>query len=539
MSFPIAPRVLTGVTMFIDSRSLPDQEVIEVDLCIAGAGAAGITIAREFIGRDLRVCLLESGGLEHDEETQDLARGEVIGLPYFPLELAQCRYFGGTTNTWSGLCRPLDEIDFEVRDWVPHSGWPFTRSHLEPYYARARSILQLGPLGDDSDAWEGEGAKRWPLSDKRVKTTIFQFSPPTRFGEVYRDEFRRASTIRVFLYANVTEIETDDAAGTVSGLRVATLAGNEFRVSARCFVLAMGGLEIPRLLLLSNKRRSAGLGNTHDLVGRFFMEHPHLESGAILPSDPGIDIGFYDRHRVNGVVAFGALAIADEILRRDRMLNFSASLAFTVGDRYEAARRSEGASSLRYLYRDFRYSRLPRDFWHHLAAVIADIDEVAIDLYGEAFGEVLPIFGLYNRTEQAPDPDSRITLSTDKDRLGLNRVRLLWRLSAFDRQSIQRAHEIIGRELGRSGLGRLRIDIEDTDTGWPESLKGGGHLMGTTRMHADPRKGVVDAQCRVHGISNLYISGPSVFPTGGYANPMLTIVALALRLADHLKRVMS
>ena len=525
--------------MLIDSRSLPENWIVDTEVCIVGAGAAGITLAREFLNRKFHVSLLESGGLEFDEETQSLCKGKTTGLPYFPLDTARLRYFGGTTNIWSGLCRPLDEVDFEERDWIPYSGWPFGRSHLDPYYKRAQSICQLGPFEYDAGFWEDrKETPELPFTGGRVVTKIFQFSPPTRFGEVYRGEMTDAPNVDVVLRANVVGMEMGETARKVTRLKVMTLEGNTFWVSAKLFILALGGIETPRLLLSSNAVRNKGIGNQNGLVGRFFMEHPHLESGVFLPSNPVIGIGLYRRHFVNEVQIYGALSLAEDVLRTERLLNFSATLSFTKGDRYDEAFRSEGVRSLRYLYREVRRGNKPDDFLEHLGNMISDIDDVAIAIYGEALKHDLPLFRLFNRTEQAPNPESRVTLSSERDRLGMNRVRLNWRLSSIDKESVRRAHEIIGEELGRARLGRLRVELDDDDTAWPPSLKGGCHLMGTTRMHVDPNRGVVDENCRVHGTSNLFIAGPSVFPTSGCANPMLTIVALAVRLAEHVGGLM-
>jgi choline dehydrogenase-like flavoprotein len=253
-------------------------------VCIVGAGAAGITLARECIKQPFRVCLLESGGLDYNEDIQSLYQGENTGLPYYPLDASRLRYFGGTTNHWAGMCRPLDDIDFAARAWIPYSGWPFGRSHLDPFYARAHLICQLGSFTYDTGAWETPDTPRFPLSSDRVMTKITQQSPPTRFGQVYQDEIVRADNVITYLHANAVEVETADTAQTVTRLRVACLQGPQFWVAARQFILATGAIENARLLLLSNKAQSAGLGNQNDLVGRFFMEHPSFESGALLPS---------------------------------------------------------------------------------------------------------------------------------------------------------------------------------------------------------------------------------------------------------------
>ena len=527
--------------MLIDARTVPRNTSIETEVCIVGAGAAGITLARDFIGQPFRVCLLESGGPEFDEDTQSLYKGRTIGVPYYPfnppeglhddLSAARLRYFGGTTNHWGGYCRPFDEMDFETRDWIPHSGWPFNKSQLVPFYKRAHSICHLGPFVYDARGWETKETPCLPFIDERVITKIFQLSPPTRFGKVYRDEIEYANNIRTYVFANVVDIETTYNAKTVTRLHVATLQGNRFWVSAKLFVLAAGGIENPRLLLLSNKVQAAGLGNQNDLVGRFFMEHQELQTSLFLPSNANTPVGLYAEHtagkeRMWGIR--GILALSPETLRREKLVNFTSEL-----EREEPG-TLRGVASLRHLLGRIRRGKKPDDFMRHLRNVIADIDDIAVVAYRKFLSNPIVSYSLISASEQSPNPDSRVTLSTERDRLGQNRVQLDWRLSPIDRMSIRRGYEIIGQELGRAGLGRLKLILDADDRTWP--VRSQCHHMGTTRMHVDPKKGVVNEHCRVHGLSNLFIAGSSVFPTSSSATPTLTIVALTLRLADYIKK---
>lgn len=520
----------------IDARTVPENKTIETDVCIVGAGAAGITLARELIGLPFRVCLLESGGFDADVQTQALYQGDNAGIPYFPLQAARLRYFGGTTNHWDGWCRPLDAIDFEARDWVPHSGWPFDRRHLEPFYRRAHSVCQLGPFAYDLGDWKSGNLPILPFKGDRVTTAIFQRSAP-RFGTLYRESLVSASNVTIYLHANIVQVDTNDNATTVTRLRIACLPGNKFSISAKYSVLAAGGIENARLLLVSNAVSRAGLGNQNDLVGRFFMEHPHLESGYFLPSGPHVSVKAYSyqSQKVGNTRISGLLSVTPETLRRERLLGFSAILL--PRSRPEI---SQGVASLRVIMRAVRHWTLPDDFVKHLGNVITEIDDVgaaAVEKVYPKKGARPELVSLYNRTEQAPNPESRVTLSDQLDPFGKNRPLLKWQLSEIDKRSMRRAHEIIAEELGRAALGRFHLDLDES-TAWPPLLLGGFHHMGTTRMHADPKQGVVDANCRVHGVANLFIAGSSVFPTSGYTGPTLTIVALALRLADHVKRLM-
>lgn len=514
--------------MVIDGRTVPAGRAIDTDVCILGAGAAGITLAREFSGAPFQVCLLESGGLAFDQSTQSLYAGTTSGQPYYPLDVCRLRYFGGTTNHWGGFCRPLDDIDFEVRDWVPGSGWPFRKQELMPYYERAQTVCQIGPVAYEYGDWEPD--KRLVTLDKTCLTArFFQFSPPTRFGRVYRDDIAKAGNVSLYTYTNALELATDDDVATVTALRVGTLAGNQYHIRAKHYILALGGIENARMLLLSNRRQSAGLCNGHDLVGRYFMDHPILRTGSVLlPSET--ELSGFDRNMVYGTVKLAPfITVKEDVLRAKRLLNF--------GVRLKTPTLPSSVASLRAIAKSIRRWQWPDDFTAHLGNVVTDLDAVAETAVYRFRG--VKLANLTYWMEPTPNPDSRVTLADEKDDFGLNRARLSWQLTEQDLRSMHEAHRILAAECGASAIGRLKIEFDGSADAWPATVNGSYHHIGTTRMHADPRKGVVNADCRTHQLNNLYIAGSSVFPTAGHANPTLTIVALAIRLADHLKRLMS
>ncbi|NQZ95098.1 MAG: GMC family oxidoreductase [Myxococcales bacterium] len=525
--------------MLIDARSVQNERTLETDVCIIGAGAAGITLAREFIDQPFRVFLLESGGFEFDAESQSLYAGENVGLPY-SLVQSRLRFFGGATNHWVGWCRPLEEIDFETRPRIPHSGWPIRRADLQPFYERAQAICQLGPYEYEPEAWASRDSPLLQFAGDRVVNTVYQFSPPTRFGRAYRAEVLRAGNVATCLHGNAIEIETTETARSATSVRVACLSGNQFRVAARLVLLAAGGIENARLLLLSNGVQREGIGNQKDLVGRFFMDHPHHTSGVVLPSDPALSTALYTGSTATEKVgAHVAIALSARVQREEGLGSFVASL-FPPRTWPQV---SKGVASLDYLTSSLREGEMPDHFAEHLGAVVADFDDVARASYGRLFGgnkrPPSTLLSLHGRSEHLPNPDSRVSLAEERDSLGQRRVRLDWRLGSADKRTIRRAHEIIAEEMGRAGLGRVKLVVDEDYTLWSQSIRGGSHHMGTTRMHEDPNHGVVDADCRVHGMANLFVAGSSVFPTCGYANPTLTLVALAVRLADHVKKVLS
>lgn len=512
--------------MLIDARTLPAESDIETDLCIVGSGVAGLTLAQALAGTGLRIVVLEGGGLDYDPESQALYEGRMLGNPAAGLDWSRLRYFGGTSNHWGGYCRPLDPLDFTVRTWVPESGWPIDAASLAPYYARAVDILDIDGPDFSAERWQGRFAPvlAQPALADTLPTVVFQQSPPTRFGEKYRSVVESGRGIDAHLFANVVEIETDTIARTVHAVRVACLTGNRYRVRARWFVLATGGIENARLLLASNAIATAGLGNGHDLVGRYFMDHPSFDAGTITfhgssaiarnPIGSGIDAGF---------------GLPPEVQAQEQLLNFNCYVRPATRETVDPS----GYAALRELSRSITRGHLPVGWQGLVGEVAADLGGAAGGLWNRLFGEPGELVA-HVYPEVAPQRDSRVVLSTERDALGLPRADLDWRLGELDRRTIVRGLERVGAGFARAGLGRLRIDEWLLEPGFAVP-DGSFHHIGTTRMADNPRQGVVDRDCRVHGTSNLYIAGSSVFPTSGHAPPTMTIVALTLRLADHLR----
>jgi choline dehydrogenase-like flavoprotein len=531
--------------MIIDARTIPKGTKINTEVCIVGAGAAGITLAREFKGAPFKVCLLEAGGLEFEEATQSLYKGEIAGLPYHELEATRLRYFGGTTNHWGGATRPLDEIDFEERDWLPNSGWPFDREHLLPFYKRAQSVFQLGPFVYDGKDWETEEQPRAKFKGNTLTSHVIHQTGGTRFGQIYREEIKQAKNLDAYLHANVIEIETNHSARSATRVRVSSLEKNEFAISARIFIVATGGIENARLLLLSNRFNRRGLGNGYGLVGRYFMDHPNAwfgKPGIIIPTR--FPLPFYGEHNETNieyhgsskkVITWGFITPTEKTLRHMKLL----SCGFAIRPADPETDSAIGVKSMRNIKSSLGSGDWPDDFWRHLGNVVSDIDSIAFLAAKKLTGhEPTTALELMYWAEQAPNPASRVRLSHERDSFGQQRVALEWRFTERNEKDLKRMLQLLATELGQSGLGRLGVNPVMWSDNWISLFSGSSHHMGTTRMHMNPKKGVVDPDCRIHNVSNVYIAGSSVFPTSGHANPTLTIVALALRLADHIKQQM-
>jgi choline dehydrogenase-like flavoprotein len=523
--------------MFLDARSLSSGTVIESEVCIVGAGAAGITLARELIGAGFRVALLESGSFDFDPDTQALYAGSDIGDPFLDLTVCRLRFFGGTTNHWGGWCLPLDPVDFKVRPGLPYSGWPFDLSYLVPWYRRAQPVCQLGPFDYDLASW---GVKQATIPDPfrgpNFEVRMLQESPPTRFGTVYRNELQQAANVTVYLNANALYFAANDEGTEISHLPVRTLSGVDLTFKSKYYVLAAGGIENARLLLLSGRTVAAGIGQSRDKVGRFLMVHLVYSAGVIVPTDPFVDLDFLTgrdgiHHMVDGVdrkfVTY--FALAEDAMQRQSLpgARFGWQYKFApIAAAVDAAKRLVDR-------KDDRAHAM-----NDLAIVFRNLDGLAEQSARRVvLHEGLPVeqleFGF--SSEQFPNPDSRVELAAELDPLGLPSVAVNWRVTADDKRSAYATSRLLGAELGRAGFGRMQSNLIDDDRTWPPDFYGDAHHTGSTRMHRDPSLGVVDENCRVHGVANLHVAGSSVFPTAGSANPTLTIVALALRLADHLK----
>ncbi len=487
---------------------MPRGSTLRADVVIVGAGAAGITLGRALSATSRSVILLEGGGFEPDRRTDALRRGLNTGDTY-PVDFCRLHYLGGTTNHWGGWCRPLDPWVFAPRPWVDRLGWPIGPDALAPYYERAAGVVELStePPGWrwEWDTWRDrlrETGTPALLDNGVVTGAMFRLSPPTRFGARYRADLERAERVVTLLHANALELETDDAARRVAAVRVGTLDGNRFRVEGRMIVVAVGGLDVPRLLLLSDATRPRGLGNDHDLVGRYFMDHLEGSVGtAELTMAPSAYLG----GRLSLFRSMRALlTLTPEVMEREDLLGAGVGIdADTEGvARFADARTGVTAARVGAMRRAISGGPSRR-------------------------------FDLFVRGEPRPVRSSRIVLGSERDQLGQRRLQLHYARAGDDTRSVLRTLEIMALELGRAGLGRLRIDLADAHR-VTDSLTVGCHLMGTTRMAADPRDGVVDADLKVHGIDNLFIASSSVFPTVGFSNPTFTLVALTLRLADHL-----
>ena len=497
-----------------------------------GAGAAGITLARRLLASGRQVVLLESGGLDYEAPVADLNAGENVGEEYYELEDSRLRFFGGTTAIWGGRCAELDPIDLEKRDYLPLSGWPIGWDELQLWYREARPMFGLPAQPPEPETLRGAGVPLPRFDEKELRTPLWTFDRRfNRFAWESCQDLEADPKCQIVTHATVTAIVPAEGRRGIDRIEARALGPGRLTVRAKAFVLAAGGIETPRLLLASD------LGG--DMVGRCFMEHPHARGGRIVQASAWPLLkAFGRRHRIGGQDLAALIAPGEALQRREGVLNTS----LTIVARQPAGRRQFVGMKA---YSGLKHKMAPTKSGRRLWMATKKAAGWAQRHIDPARPWLLHKLGsldvaLLVRAEQAPNPDSRVTLTDERDATGVPRVALDWRLSEIDVRSVSVLVEALGRELKRLGLGRvepaewLSQGRWQTDPLISSHPIGGYHHMGTARMGSDRATSVTDADGRVHGLGNLWVAGSALFPTSSWANPTLTIVALALRTADRI-----
>ncbi len=547
--------------MIEQASAVPAGTCLRADVCVVGAGAAGIAVALELAGKGLSTIVLESGGWKARAATEALSEGEVADEQlHSPAHRYRQRGLGGTTAIWGGRCMPFDPIDFESRDYVPDSGWPIRHADLLPFYQAANALAEAGSYSyDGREALPDSAPLIAGFSSKLVRTEgLERFSCPTHFGRRYARRLELAADTRVLLGATCTAIRLNATADSVRELDVATLSGNRFRVAARAVVLAVGGLETARLLLCSRDVTPRGVGNHFDAVGRYYMCHIAGTVGSLTLQGPTAAVRHGYEVAADGVYCRRRLSITAAGQREHRLLNAVARLHFPkITDpshrngvlsglflsrgliSYEYGKRLRDASptsAAAYAQHLLNVARNPADAAAFLAHWVRHRTFAARKFPSVIVRNRSNRFSLEVQSEQRPLASSRVQLVDQVDALGMPKLRIDWRYSQEDIQSVGRTLDLIGTELRRSGVGDFSYRKETLEEDLLRYGAYGGHHIGTARMGTDPGTSVVDANCKLHSVDNLFVAGSAAFPTSSQANPTLTLIALSLRLANEVSR---
>lgn len=442
------------------------------DVCISGAGPAGITLALQLADSGKSVLLLEAGGLEFDARSQAIYECENTGGQIWPSS-TRLRYFGGTSNHWAGRCRPFERFDFERPSYGDLPGWPISFDEFNRYLPMAMEILELA----DSDF----PARNVGLDAHGFEADSYLQSPPTRFGIKYREHIEKNSNISLYLNANTTLLEFDES-GTVTGLKVKSYGGAEFDVRASAYIFAMGAIENARILLNNRLLDGTSPGNQSGFLGRCFMEHFNIQLGEFLLEEDSADTGW-------------------QFFTKDSLAS-----KFNIG-------RSNVSFGLVSEVRSYGRTAEIKSFFKTLAC------DWGIEKKVEFISKFnCPGTGIVTTLmEQVSAPGSAVELVSARDELGLKKARVHWQLSQADVHTIKTIALEVAKAFSAAGLGYVKVRKEILeDNGISASIVSPhAHHMGTTRMAASSEYGVVDDNCRVHGTNNLYVAGSSVFPTGG------------------------
>lgn len=476
--------------MFKDFNLLTNIDK-KYDICIVGSGPAGVTLASKMAEQGVTVALLEAGDLEYSEESQRVYECESIGHEAWPRH-TRLRYFGGTSNHWSGRCRPFDESDFYNRSINGLPGWPIRYDTLEPYLKEAMSILDLKPE-------KGFTAINTNDLKEHFYPDAFAKSPPTRFNSKYIEQVRTSKNIDCYLNANATDLTLNETLELTESIEISNYKGQKNKILANRFILCLGGIETPRFLLNCNKQVSSGIGNSHEMVGRCFMEHLNVPIGTFL---------YEDMERTSSLQFY-----SDDDFCKSAEIGKS-NITFGIIQKVKSYGRTHAIKT----------------FFKNIACNM-DIDrkvQFISDFKCPGIGNIGTLI------EQSPDIESRVMLSNQLDNFGLKKAKFDWKINEFDNKTIRYTAIEMAKQFSLSGLGAIRLADFILDNNIDIRYSHHAHHMGTTRMSADPRFGVVDSNLKVHGIGNLYIAGSGVFSTGGACNPTMPIIQLCLRLADHL-----
>ncbi len=526
--------------MIIDfEKEDPSEALLTPDICIIGAGIAGLVMAREFLKMNHRVTVLESGGLQFEEATQALYDAQNVGAPYLGALMGRFRVFGGSSTRWGAQLLPFNVEDFQDREWIQDSKWPFGMAELAPYYLRALPIMGTNVLPHEGELLSPfRPGKQFQLNPEIFKVRYSKFAPLGRrnLGKTLYQDLKKSTHIQLLLHANVVEIGMNLSGTKAEKVSLKTLSGKSADVHPTVLIVASGTLETTRILLASNRVSPKGIGNQNDLVGRYLQDHVSCRGATLIPKNVMQFENTVSSFFVKGTRHFPRFELTHPAQNKNNLLNVFGHIGFN----YPA---DSAVNTLREWIRALQRKECPNVTWSKIYAIFKEMGYILRVAYRILSKKRYPfmknaIFHLQVDTEQAPNPDSRLTLSNENDRLGIPKLQIHWALTPKEHASIQWFVKTFQQEWKNLDLGEIQINpkLLGTQEEWLENLTDAYHPAGTTRMHLDPSAGVVDENLKIHGVSNLYIASCSVFPASAGANPTYTLMALAIRLSDHLKQ---
>ncbi|MDH3673295.1 MAG: GMC family oxidoreductase [Gammaproteobacteria bacterium] len=561
--------------MIFDLSKLQHARLPEYDLCIVGSGAAGMTLANELLDQGLRICVLESGKLKPTKQADALRKVHSEGIHI--KDHSRERVLGGASTTWGGLSNLLDSVDMKPRPFVRYSGWPIFRDELLSYYEQAAERYRFAPphLFEsylDVAKWKGDIQPSWNELEEKI---FLATSNPLNFGKQFKHIFAKPE-VDLYLDATLIRLEGDGQKCRIAWGVVRTSKGHSYQLKSRIFVLATGGIENARILLNSRDICPHGLGNEQDQVGRYLMNHPKNCYGVIRLRHALRELPYYFGCVYQGYSGYAGLKLKESVqeergclssyVRFEPLFSWSGNPGVTalvfLGKRnrrffqmWKACRLekivplrdySETGDDSEIHIRDYSETgedselqsrpKSARDWLRVLGVILLNMPQVVKYLYYRLYGATPEITAirLRNFMEMAPHPENRVILGDEKDAYDQPIPVVRLQTTELDRHSLIALHRTLAEEIARNGLGELTSNLHNEEI-WPID-RDASHHLGATRMGENPRSSVVNPDCRLHTVENVYVAGGSVFPTSACSNPTFTIVALSIRLAQHLKK---
>lgn len=518
--------------MIINFNNLDNRVTQLYDICIVGSGAASLAMASQLFDTKIQVLILEAGGEIITDKDQKIYE-TINKLHPFPGSMdGRFRVFGGSTTKWGAQSLPLEKSDFNVREWIPNSGWPILYDEVAKYYPKVDEFLNLNPLSYHSDIFNL--TKKAPLkADSKLTLNFSKWSPQPNIRENFRKKLSSSSNITLIQNANVKSINLAEDLKSVKSLTTVNFEGKEINFLAKKFVLACGGIENARILLASNKQSIKGIGNNNDLVGRYLQDHPNAHIATLYPNNKSAQ-HYFNYFYKKGTRFLPRFIFSKEFIEENKILNSSAYFSFisATDDSFTLAKE---------LYRKYRRGNLNRHDLVPFIKIFKNIPDLFKISYQYFFYKRIytpnALIKLNLMTESTPNKENRVTLSDEKDELGMPKAIISWEGDDILQKTFKRCSDFIKQYFDENNLGDLVLDNWVNERDWYSHIKDAKHHIGTTRMGRSDQDGVVDSNCKVFNIDNLFIAGSSVFPTSGHSNPTTTIIALSFRLVNHLKNI--
>jgi hypothetical protein len=512
--------------MITDFLKLKHNENLAADICVVGAGAAGMAIAEFFLSENKKVLVVESGNFKFNQDIQNYYKVENVGLKFNGAMGGRFRTMGGSTTRWGGQALPLTQLDFKQKDWIKNTGWPIRKEDLDTYYKKALKFLNVDDLDFDDQIFQKLKIK--PLDfNSTFHYHVSKWSPNPDLRNVYKKQFEESQNLEILLNANLLNIKLNDEKNYIDLIVVCDM-NKQINITAKFYILCCGGIENARIML----HNSIAPGCP---VGKYLQDHPSIEIGKLITGSKQRVQKYFNIHYWKKWEYSIRLSFTDEFQEREKCSNASASIMFTPLP-------TSFIGQLNLLKRSISEKK-PIQIIKSIFGVAVKSYEIVIIAYYYIFDRFQykpdAAFPIKISFEQEPSENSWVKLSDkDRDALGIPLSKINWDITEATWTTTFKIAEELTKELKRHNLGEVELYPEITrgNPDWKKLFGDVNHHIGTTKMGDDPLKSVVDSDCKVWGLDNMYIASSSVFPTGGHSNPTLTLIALSYRLAEHLNK---